>query len=223
MASDLYLHERPPSRIVCLCGIVASGLAIIALRLVEPTFAGQSLSVHSAIDDIAIHGVFDATSHLLTAFMVAIALRSLKLPIPVWAVLFGGLILDVGHVMTILEVTDPITGSSRNGTHSVVVVMLIALIGILDRRHANVWTGIALGALSHLWRDMGTGTVPLTWPIMSDVWGITYAGYMFGLLSVTLVALLGGGALLDIGSDAPTDTTSDSTSTHSKQIDASTR
>lgn len=223
MGSDIDNRERPRIHFLFIVGIIASGIAIVILDLLDPSGADLSLSIHIAIDDIAIHGFFDATNHLLTAFMVAIALRSLKLPIPVWSVLIGGLILDVGHVMTILDVTDPITGSSRNGTHSGVVVMLIALIGILDRRHANIWIGIALGGLSHLWRDMGTGKVPMAWPIVSDVWGISYAVYVIGLLSVTVVALLGGGAFLNVDFDAPKDTPSDSTSTHSKQFDASTR
>lgn len=204
-----------------MIGIVACGFAIIILRLVEPALADRTLSIHSAIDDIAIHGVFDVTGHLLTALMVAIALRSLRLAIPVWAVLLGGVFIDIGHVMLILDVSDPIAGSSRNGTHSVVVVVLLTLLGFFDRLHANVWLAIALGALSHLWRDMGTGTVPFVWPITSEVWGMSYFGYFVGLLSVTL-AILVSGALLEIYTDAHTSKASESTSTHPEQSEEAT-
>jgi membrane-bound metal-dependent hydrolase YbcI (DUF457 family) len=78
----------------------------------------------------------------------------------------------------------------------VFAVILLALIGFLDRRHANVWLGITLGAISHLWRDMGTGLVPLAWPLTDQVWGTSFTRYMVGLIGVAL-AIVGSAALLD--------------------------
>jgi membrane-bound metal-dependent hydrolase YbcI (DUF457 family) len=144
-----------------------------------------------------LHGFYDEVGHLLTALMLAIGLRALRFPIPVWAVLLGGVILDVGHVFDRLGITEPIAGSTRNGSHSIFALVLIALIGFVDRRHANVWLGMALGALSHLWRDMGTGSVALLWPMNDEVDATTFTRYMAGLLGAT-VAMIGSGALLDL-------------------------
>lgn len=179
---------RPLVYLGYLVGTLGSWAILAALRLAEPGPDDRAL---------ATHGVFDEIGHLLTALMIALGLRALRLPIPIWSVLLGGVILDVGHVMTLLDMTEAIAGSSRNGSHSIFAVILLALIGFIDRRHANVWLGITLGALAHLWRDMGTGTVPLAWPVSDQVWGTSFPRYMVGLLGGAL-AMIGSGALLEV-------------------------
>ena len=131
---------------------IGCGVANILLRFAEPGPSDRTLTIH---------GIYDETGHVLTALMVAMGLKAMRLPIPIWCVIVGGVILDIGHVMVQLDLTEPVTGSTRNGTHSIAAVILIALFGFIDRRHANIWLGITIGALSHLWRDMGTGLVPL--------------------------------------------------------------
>jgi len=165
---------------------VGSWVAIAILRLVEPAQDDRTLTIH---------GLYDETGHILTAIMMAMGLRALRLPIPVWSVIIGGVILDIGHILIQLDFAEPVTGSSRNGTHSIAVVFLIGMIGFIDRRHANVWLGITIGALSHLWRDMGTGLVPLAWPLSDDIWGTSFTRYMVGSIGIT-VAMIGSGALL---------------------------
>lgn len=169
---------------------VASGccwIGIAVLRLVEPSDEG-----------LLIHGIMDEAGHLMTALMLALGLRSMRLPVPVWSVLAGGVVLDVGHIFSMMDVIEPVTGSTRSGTHSVFVVTILALVGFIDQRHANVWLGITIGALSHLWRDMGTGLVPLAWPFVTDqLWGTSFSRYMVGILGLS-AAMIGSGLLLDI-------------------------
>lgn len=165
------------------CG---SWFLIAILRLAEPGPDDRTLTIH---------GVYDETGHVLTALMVAMGLKAMRLPIPIWCVIVGGVILDIGHVMVQLDLTEPVTGSTRNGTHSIAIVILIALTGFIDRRHANIWLGITIGALSHLWRDMGTGLVPLAWPILDDLWGTSFTRYLVGLIGL-MIAMIGSGALL---------------------------
>ena len=166
---------------------LVSWAGIICLHLAEPDANDRSLRLH---------GVYDEVGHLLTALMIAIGLRALRFPIPIWSVLIGGVILDTGHVFDLVGITEPISGSSRNGSHSVFAIFVLACMGFIDRRHANVWLGISLGALSHLWRDMGTGSVALLWPASEQVDGTSYTRYAAGLLGVTF-ALIGSGTLLD--------------------------
>jgi hypothetical protein len=161
---------------------------IVGIHLIERAPGERSLRLH---------GIYDEVGHLLTALMIAIGLRAVRFPIPIWPVLLGGVILDVGHIFDRLGITEPIAGSTRNGSHAILSVVLIALIGFADRRHANVWLGISLGALSHLWRDMGTGSLALLWPIKDEVDATTFTRYMAGLLGAS-VAMIGSGALLDL-------------------------
>jgi len=162
-------------------------IGIAILRVAGPTDEG-----------LVIHGILDEAGHLMTAFMLALGLRAMRLPVPVWSVLAGGVVLDIGHIFSLLDVIEPITGSTRSGTHSMFVVTMLAMVGFLDRRHANIWLGITIGALSHLWRDMGTGFVPLAWPFVSEqLWGTSFTRYMVGLFGLS-VAMTDIGLLLDV-------------------------
>jgi hypothetical protein len=170
--------------------LVVSGfcwIGIAVLRMVEPADEG-----------LLIHGIVDEAGHLMTALMLAVGLRSMRLPVPIWSVLTGGVVLDIGHLFSMMDVLEPVTGSTRSGTQSVFVVGILALVGFIDQRHANVWLGITIGALSHLWRDMGTGLVPLAWPFVTDqLWGTSFTRYMVGTLGLS-AATIGSGLLLDI-------------------------
>lgn len=167
-----------------MCAWVGIGI----IRLLDPASGSTTL---------AQHGVLDEIGHVLTALMIAVGLKALRLPIPIWSVLIGGMVLDVGHILTMQGITDPIGSSTRNGTHSVFALILLAIVGFVDQRRANVWLGITLGALTHLWRDMGTGTVPLLWPLLENVDGTTFKRYMIGLLGAS-IAMIGSGALLEL-------------------------
>ena len=108
-------------------------IGIAILRLAEPTDEG-----------LVIHGILDEAGHLMTALMLALGLRAMRLPIPIWSVLAGGIVLDIGRIISLLNVIEPIKRSTRSGTHSVFVVMMLAMVGFLDQRHANLWRRMAL-------------------------------------------------------------------------------
>lgn len=173
-----------------LAAIAVCLLAIVAIRFLEP-----------GDETLVIHGVYDELGHLLTALVAAIGVRAMRLPVPLWSVLLGGVVLDLGHVLQMLGYANALEGSSRSGSHSISVVILLACLGFLDRRHANIWLGVGIGAVSHLWRDMGTGTVPLMWPITETVYGTLYTRYLAGLAGMS-IAMVGSAALLGVHSHA---------------------
>lgn len=173
---------------LCLPLIVV-GLSAVGIVLIEQLFPEKR--------PLVVHGATDELGHLLTAVVFAVTARILRVPLPVWAVLAGGVILDLGHIPDRLGLTEAVTGSSRNGSHSLFAVAVIAAIALADHRHRHVWLGLALGALSHLWRDMGTGTVPLGWPFVTSVYGVAYSTYIGLLLGVSCV-LIGTGSAVNL-------------------------
>jgi membrane-bound metal-dependent hydrolase YbcI (DUF457 family) len=178
-----------PYRFATYAGIaIGAWILIGVVRQFDAPADGNTLTVH---------GILDEVGHLLTALMIAMGIKALRFPVPVSSILIGGVLLDVGHIMLQLDFTEPIEGSSRNGTHSVFALILLACLGFFDHRRANVWLGVTLGALSHLWRDLGTGNVPLVWPLAENVDGTTFTRYMIGLLGAT-IAMIGSGALLEV-------------------------
>lgn len=77
------------------CMVVGLGaIALVGLRRMDSPATRNPLLVH---------GLMDETGHLLTATMLAIGVLALRFPIPVWSVLVGGVLLDVGHILTALE------------------------------------------------------------------------------------------------------------------------
>lgn len=185
------LHRSPLLRSSAyLAAIAVCMLAIVTIRILEPADAA-----------LLIHGAYDGLGHLLTALVAAIGVRALHLPVPIWSVLLGGVMLDLGHLAQMTRYVDAVDGSSRSGSHSITAVIILACLGLLFPRRANVWLGIAIGAISHLWRDMGTGTVPLMWPVTETVYGTLYSRYLAGLTGMA-IAMVGSGTLLAVYSQA---------------------
>lgn len=187
------IRHSPVMRAATSLSLIAIGIALlVALREIDsPT----------DYPPLALHGALDVAGHLATALIIAVAVRALRLAIPVWSLLLGGIVLDFGHVLTDLDVLERLQGSSRNGSHSLAVVATLAVVGLIDRRRANIWLGIAMGATSHLWRDMGTGTVALLWPLTETVYGTEFKRYLAVLAGVAL-AMIGTATLLSVHAHA---------------------
>lgn len=168
--------------------VTAIGVCVLAL-LVLPDLEPDHTT-------LTMHGLYDWIGHGITALIVAIGVRAMRLPIPVWSILVGGIIIDVGHIPQMMGHIGALEGSTRNGSHSLAVVATLAMLGFLDRRRAHIWLGIAMGAVSHLWRDMGTGTVALMWPITDTVYGTTYNRHLAVLAGIA-IAMVGTAGLLD--------------------------
>lgn len=182
-----FLERSPALRtLLWSSAIAACVLALLILPDLEPDHA-----------TLTMHGIHDWIGHLITALVLAIGVRALRLPIPAWSILIGGIVIDLGHLPQMLGYIGALEGSTRNGSHSLAVVAILALLGFLDRNRAHVWLGIAMGAASHLWRDMGTGTVALLWPLTDTVYGTTYHRYL-AVLAGMAIAMVGSAGLLDI-------------------------
>lgn len=180
--ADYFRKSPPVTRRHCIhdcCLVLIIGAGLVAIRIMTGEQA-----------ELVLHGTYDEVGHLLTALIVAIGIRGRRPLTRVWAILLGGIILDLGHVTDILGLTEPIAGSSRNGSHSLLVVALIAMVALLDPRRAPVWLGLAVGALTHLWRDLGTGYVALAWPVSDQVWGDSFELYVGLLVAIGLFLVI---------------------------------
>lgn len=176
-----------------IASLSAIAILIVALWMLEHS--------EPATATLELHGAMDVTGHIITALIAAIGVRALRLPVPLWTILLGGTVLDLGHVPGFFGYVNALEGSTRNGSHSLFVVALLALVGFPDRRHANAWLGLAMGATSHLWRDMGTGTVALMWPITETVYGTLFTRYLAVLAGMSL-AMIGSATLLAVHAQA---------------------
>jgi hypothetical protein len=163
---------------------------IYALEVIEP---------HS--NPLRYHALFETAGHLMTALVVALGIKAMRLPIPTWSILAGGLLPDLGYILVVADVLPSVEGSSRNGSHALAPIVLVASVGFVHQTRAGIWLGVAIGALSHVWRDMGTGTVPLMWPLTDTVYGTSFNRYLAVLAGMAL-AMIGSATLLAIQAKA---------------------
>lgn len=144
---------------------------------------------------LLVHGLRDEIGHALTAYLWALGLMALRLPLTLPMVVLGGILIDVDHLLQFYGVIDAAPGSSRPGSHSLVTLVIILLVASGDRRRSWMWISFAVGFLSHLVRDMATGTVPLLWPRPADPVSIPYDLYTATLAACAVVAF--GRVLVD--------------------------
>jgi hypothetical protein len=67
------------------------------------------------------------------------------------------------------------------------VVVTLLVVAVAHRSRRDVWASAALGVGTHLFSDLGTGTVVLWWPVAADPVAVPYSAYT--LLTGVLVAL----------------------------------
>ena len=83
---DFEALNAPYRYVTLLAASCAAWIGIGVIRVLDP---------YSSANTLTQHGILDETGHILTALMIAVGLKALKLPIPIWSVLIGGMVLDV--------------------------------------------------------------------------------------------------------------------------------
>lgn len=164
------------------------GLAVpFIIRFIDQlNRAGQSLLVH---------GLRDEAGHLLTAYVWALGLLALRVPLRLDLVLLGGIAIDIDHLLLIAGVIEAVPGSSRPGSHSLLPLVLVVMLASIDRRRAWIWLSLGVGVMSHLVRDMATGSVPLLWPLPVEPVSMRYRLYAATLVIWAMIAV--GAALVN--------------------------
>lgn len=143
---------------------------------------------------LLVHGLRDETGHMLTAYIWALGLMALRLPLSLNMVLLGGIMIDVDHLLQLSDVIDAVPGSSRPGSHSLLSLIILIMLANIDRRRVWFWISFAVGFTSHLIRDMATGSVPLLWPRAVEPVSLPYSLYAATLVGFGTIAV--GNALV---------------------------
>ncbi len=170
------------------------GWPALCLGLAAPFIIRGIDGLDRGSQSLLVHGLRDETGHLLTAYVWALGLIALRLPLRLGLVLLGGIVIDIDHVLQLLDVVAAAPGSSRPGSHSLMPLVIMFILATLDRRRVWIWMSIAAGVMSHLARDMATGTVPLLWPLPVEPVSIPYRLYAGTLVACAMIAF--GAALV---------------------------
>jgi inner membrane protein len=142
---------------------------------------------------VVVAGLLDEPAHLLTAWLVLVALGlgglrgTAVLP---W-VLVGSVGLDVDHIPLYLWSEPVALPGSRPVTHSAVTVAVLLLVAAATtRRVRTAALGLGAGVALHLVRDVVSGPgIPLLWPLTPSNVLLPYGAYLAVLLIVTVLAV----------------------------------
>jgi len=128
-------------------------------------------------------GFFDEIGHLATAWVLLVAvLPNGRRSLVPWALL-GAVLIDVDHIpLYVWGVGTADDPQGRPITHSLSVVLVLLALSRLSGRLRTPLSGLALGVVLHLVRDVVTGPgAPLFWPITGTSVLAPYSLYV-GLL-----------------------------------------
>jgi inner membrane protein len=170
--------QRPS--VVSACSLVA--LAVVALLDTVMSLRRWAVPVVGALDEPA---------HLMTAGLLIAAFLPCRARAAVPWMLAGSVLVDLDHIPFYLWNALAIDGAGRPVTHSLALVLLLAVLGAASAgRLRRALLGLAAGVVMHLFRDLGTGPgVPLWWPLEWGSEQIPYVVYLGLLTGVTVVAL----------------------------------
>lgn len=131
-----------------------------------------------------IEALLDESAHLATAFLTLAALPLPRtLPFAGGAAL-GAILIDADHVPMELGRDFLTRGTERPVPHSLPTFGALLLLSRASPAPVRaVLLGAACGFATHLLRDLGTGGVPLLWPLSKRKVQISYGVYAALLLA----------------------------------------
>lgn len=150
----------------------------------------EFIAEHRSLITLAI---LDEMLHATTAIVMLVALW----PVPrlqrstIIAALVGAVLIDLDHLPGMLGYSVVSTRQGRPVTHSLVTIIAVVLLALMlrDRTRLGV-LAIAFGVATHLFRDMATGGVPMTWPVSSKEVDIAAGTYFLFLVSCVMLAVV---------------------------------
>ena len=154
----------------------------LTLRLSVIVALTVVLALDGVVDEdwpLPVFGLFDEIGHLATVWVLLVALLPDRYRALVPWTLSGAVLLDLDHVPLYawdVGVADP---EGRPITHSLTFVLVLLALSRLPGRTRTPLSGLALGVLLHLVRDVVTGPgVSLFWPIAETSVVLPYPLYV---------------------------------------------
>jgi inner membrane protein len=141
---------------------------------------------------LPVGGTLDATGHLATGAIFACTAWALNFRLPWLWVLVGSVVVDLDHFLVWFDVIDRSDSTSRSVFHTLASVWLVLALAACLPRQRDMLVALAIGVASHLFRDLGTGTVQIAWPVLDTLRAISHRGYLLALISLGVIPVLAG-------------------------------
>jgi inner membrane protein len=138
---------------------------------------------------LLIAGLADEPAHLLTAWLILMALPERLTPPSVWPwVLAASVGIDADHVPQYTWDPGFAVDGGRPPTHGLLTIVLLLVVSAA-RPCRTFALGLAGGVALHLLRDAATGPgIPLLWPVVQDSFLVAYPLSLVVLILAASVA-----------------------------------
>jgi inner membrane protein len=140
--------------------------------------------------DGVVPAFYDETAHLMTGYLVLVALFRGAGPAFSAGLLGASVLIDADHIPGALGYAFFTNGTPRPYTHSLLTIALVVAVALLWRRRRALLLGVAVGLTFHFARDMAErpyAGVALGWPLSDH--GYTY-GHVVYLVSIAALAVI---------------------------------
>jgi beta-glucanase (GH16 family) len=166
---------RPSSTTVCLAAI-----ALLATDWGSRTLGGS----------VVPGGPVDEAAHLLTTLLVVWTLGRWASERFAVGALLASVAIDADHVPGRLGADWLTAGTPRPYTHSLTTVAVCLVAALALRRERSVLLGVAVGLVTHLWRDLGESGagVALLWPVSPRSFTVAHASYLAATIAIAGLA-----------------------------------
>ena len=138
-------------------------------------------------ESLLIHGLADEVAHLMTTLICLAAVRAIGIPVHWLAGVVGAVVLDLDHIPMLLDLVDPVQGSSRPESHSLAPVVAVLVLGVIIRPWRLALLTLAFAMSTHLLRDAATGFAPVWWPLYDAPVHLRYSAYLLVLVTLATV------------------------------------
>lgn len=134
--------------------------------------------------------MIDEPAHLSTALLVLIAAVGLDLRHRAFlaSAALGSVLIDLDHIPLYAGIPHVAQTGGRPFSHSLATPLVLALVVLAAPRARAVLSGLSVGVLLHLVRDLATGPgVPLWWPLDFRSQTVPHRAYMELLVALAAI------------------------------------
>ncbi len=187
LRNPVFAHESDRSPTV-QCSRNPDGAAKTAL--VAPIVIAATDYLRRRVDHpLMVVGGLDEIAHLATGILAIAGLAHKRPPRFAGSLLVASVAIDLDHIPSYMGIRWLNRGTPRPYPHSLLTLLIVAMLGTLWRGQRLVILGAFAGIALHFWRDLSgpQGGVALLWPLTKRSFSVAYAWYA---ITIAILAIL---------------------------------
>ena len=136
-------------------------------------------------------GGLDEIAHLATGILAITGLARQRPPRFAGSLLLASVAIDLDHIPLWMGIKRLNRGTPRPYPHSLLTLLVVAMLGILWRGQRLAVLGAFVGIALHFWRDLSGpgGGVALLWPVTRRSFSVGYPWYAITIAILVILTI----------------------------------